>query len=168
MTRTSPPYRADHVGSLLRPPELLQARDDHADGRIDDEALRGIEDEAIEQVVQMQRDVGLQTVTDGEFRRASWHMDFIYQLGGIGKAQDDLKVQFRNAEGTIEFSPAALHVDAKINLDHTIFAEDFAYLQQVAYETQMPKLTIPSPSMVHYRGGAAAIDPSVYRDTAEF
>src|SRR4051812_24291770 len=166
--RDEPPFRADHVGSLLRPQRLLEAREDHAAGRIDDDELKATEDEAIEQVVQMQRDIGLQTATDGEFRRASWHMDFIYQLGGIGKAQDDLKVQFRNAEGTIEFTPAALHVDAKINLDHTIFAEDFAYLRQVAHEAQTPKLTIPSPSMVHYRGGAAAIDPSVYGDTDEF
>jgi 5-methyltetrahydropteroyltriglutamate--homocysteine methyltransferase len=117
----------------------------------------------------MQRDVGLRSATDGEFRRASWHMDFIYELGGISRAQDDLKVQFRNPEGTIEFTPAALHVDSKIELDHTIFGDDFDFLQQTADpSTQTPKLTIPSPSMVHYRGGAAAIDPSVYPDKDEF
>jgi 5-methyltetrahydropteroyltriglutamate--homocysteine methyltransferase len=167
-SRTEPPFRADHVGSLLRPPALLKAREDHGAGRIDDEELKAAEDSAIAQAVQMQRDVGLQTATDGEFRRASWHMDFIYELGGISHAQDNITVQFRNAEGTIEFTPAALHVDAKINLDHTIFAEDFAYLQRTVADSQTPKLTIPSPSMVHYRGGAAAIDPSVYRDTDEF
>src|SRR3954469_11402765 len=116
MKRSSPPYRADHVGSLLRPPELLQARDDHANGRIDDETLRGIEDEAIRDVVQMQKDVGLQSATDGEFRRASWHMDFIYELGGINKVQGDIKVEFRNAEGTIEFTPAAIHVGEQVTL----------------------------------------------------
>jgi 5-methyltetrahydropteroyltriglutamate--homocysteine methyltransferase len=166
--RDQPPFRADHVGSLLRPPELLQAREDHASQRIDDAELRAAEDEAIRDVVRMQRDVGLKTATDGEFRRASWHMDFIYSLGGISRAQNDLKIQFRNPEGTIEFAPAALHVDERISLEHTIFGEDFEFLQSVAAEDQTPKLTIPSPSMVHYRGGAAAIDPDVYPDTDEF
>src|SRR4051795_13445063 len=155
--RDQPPFRADHVGSLLKPPELLKAREEHAAGRIDDAGLRAAEDEAIRNVVAMQRDVGLRTATDGEFRRASWHMDFIYSLGGISHAQDNITVQFRNPEGTLEFTPAALHVDEKISLDHTIFGEDFDYLQSVAADGQTPKLTIPSPSMVHYRGGAAAM-----------
>jgi 5-methyltetrahydropteroyltriglutamate--homocysteine methyltransferase len=165
--RDKPPYRADHVGSLLRPRKLLDAREQHAAGQIDDTELRGIEDEAIRDVVKMQEDVGLQSATDGEFRRASWHMDFIYQLGGISKAHDNLKVEFRNPEGTIEFAPASLHVDDHIRLDEPIFAEDFQFLQSVVTKNT-PKLTIPSPSMVHYRGGAAAIDPNVYSDTAEF
>jgi 5-methyltetrahydropteroyltriglutamate--homocysteine methyltransferase len=166
--RDQPPFRADHVGSLLRPPELLAAREDRANGRIGDAELRAAEDEAIRDVARMQLDVGLRTVTDGEFRRASWHMDFIYSLGGISRAKDDLKVQFRNPEGTIEFTPAALHVDEKINLERTIFGDDFRFLQEAAGDGQTPKLTIPSPSMVHYRGGAAAIDPAVYPDQDEF
>jgi 5-methyltetrahydropteroyltriglutamate--homocysteine methyltransferase len=166
--RTSPPFRADHVGSLLRPPDLLRARDDHADGRIDAEALRAIEDEAVRDVVRMQREVGLRTVTDGEFRRASWHMDFIYQLDGISKAPGHLTVKFHNAEGDIEFTPAALHIDGKLGVSKTIFGDDFAFLQEVAADDQTPKLTIPSPSMVHYRGGRAAIDESVYPDLDGF
>src|SRR5205807_5471390 len=83
--RTEPPFRADHVGSLLRPRHLLQAREDHAAGKIDAAELRALEDDAIRDVVKMQEDVGLQSATDGEFRRASWHMDFIYQLDGITK-----------------------------------------------------------------------------------
>jgi 5-methyltetrahydropteroyltriglutamate--homocysteine methyltransferase len=167
--RDRPPFRADHVGSLLRPAALLEAREEHAAGRIDDAELRAAEDSAVRDVVEMQRSAGLQTATDGEFRRASWHMDFIYSLGGISRAKDNLKVQFRNPEGTIEFTPAALHVDEKITLEETIFGEDFAFLQSVAdASSQTPKLTIPSPSMVHYRGGAAAIDPSVYPDKDEF
>ena len=166
--RDQPPFRADHVGSLLRPAALLKAREDHAAGRIDDGELRAAEDDAVRDVVAMQRDAGLRSATDGEFRRASWHMDFIYSLGGISRAKDDLKVQFRNPEGTIEFTPAALHVDEKIRLEETIFGEDFSFLQSVASEAQTPKLTIPSPSMVHYRGGAAAIDPSVYPDKDDF
>jgi 5-methyltetrahydropteroyltriglutamate--homocysteine methyltransferase len=167
MKRTSPPYRADHVGSLLRPPDLLRARDDFADGRIDAEALRAIEDEAIRDVVRMQREVGLQTATDGEFRRASWHMDFIYQLDGVSKAPGNLTVQFRNEQGTIEFTPAALRIDARLGVSRTIFGDDFSFLQSVV-EDQTPKLTIPSPSMVHYRGGRAAIDETVYPDLDEF
>ena len=84
--RTTPPFRADHVGSLLRPPVLLAARDDFAAGRIDAAGLREIEDQAITDAVAMQAGVGLQSATDGEFPRATWHMDFIYQIGGISKA----------------------------------------------------------------------------------
>ena len=105
--RETPPFRADHVGSLLRPPELLRAREAHAAGRIDDATLRAAEDEAVRDVVALQRDVGLRTATDGEFRRASWHMDFIYSLDGVTKAPGDLKVQFHNEQGDIEFTPAA-------------------------------------------------------------
>src|SRR4051812_42755041 len=166
-SRTRPPYRADHVGSLLRPPQLLKAREDYKNGAIGDEELRGIEDDAIRDVVRKQEDVGLRSATDGEFRRASWHMDFIYQLGGISRAHDNLKVEFHNAEGTIEFTPAALHVDAPIALQEPIFAPDFEFLRScVARAT--PKLTIPSPSMVHYRGGRAAIDEDVYPDMDRF
>jgi 5-methyltetrahydropteroyltriglutamate--homocysteine methyltransferase len=165
--RTTPPFRADHVGSLLRPEGLLAAREDFAAGRLDASELRAVEDTAIDAAVEMQRDAGLQSATDGEFRRASWHMDFIYQLGGISKAPGNLAVKFRSAEGSIEFTPAALHVGSRIQLDHTIFADDFAYLQSVATEAT-PKLTIPSPNMVHYRGGPAAIDPDVYPDMEMF
>src|SRR5919108_5051945 len=145
MMRTTPPYRADHVGSLLRPPDLLRARDDFADGRIDAEALRAIEDEAIRDVVRMQQDVGLRTATDGEFRRASWHMDFIYQLDGVSKAPGHLTVKFHNEQGDIEFTPAAIHVDGKLGVSKAIFGEDFSFLQQTVTKN-VPKLTIPSPS----------------------
>ena len=166
--RTTPPFRADHVGSLLRPPQLMKAREDHAAGRIDDDELRGIEDEAIREVVRKQEEVGLQSATDGEFRRASWHMDFIYQLGGITTIKDDnIKVQFRNEQGTIEFSPAALHVTDRVALREPIFADAFRFLQQCV-TTATPKLTIPSPSMVHYRGGRAAVEESVYPDMDDF
>jgi 5-methyltetrahydropteroyltriglutamate--homocysteine methyltransferase len=167
--RDSPPFRADHVGSLLRPPELLRAREEHAAGRIDDAELRAAEDEAIRDVVALQRDAGLRTVTDGEFRRASWHMDFIYSLDGISKVLDEtLHVQFRNAEGTIEFAPPSLRVDAPVGVSETIFGEAFTFLRSCAGAGQTPKLTIPSPSMVHYRGGRAAIDAAVYPELDAF
>jgi 5-methyltetrahydropteroyltriglutamate--homocysteine methyltransferase len=167
--RTTPPFRADHVGSLLRPPELMRAREEHAAGRLDDEALRAVEDEAIRDVVKMQRDVGLQSATDGEFRRATWHMDFIYQLGGIEKLPPgDITVQFHNANGDIEFKPAAIHVGEKVHLANTIFEPDFTFLRDTVADGQTAKLTVPSPSMVHYRGGAAAIDREVYPDVEAF
>ena len=165
--RTTPPFRADHVGSLLRPAELLAARDDFAAGRIGPDHLRAVEDAAIAEAVAMQSDVGLQSATDGEFRRASWHMDFIYQLGGISKAPGNLAVHFRNADGEIECTPAALHIGSKIHLSRTIFDDDFRYLQS-AVSGATPKLTIPSPNMVHYRGGPASIDPAVYPEMDEF
>ncbi|MBM7804905.1 5-methyltetrahydropteroyltriglutamate--homocysteine methyltransferase [Geodermatophilus bullaregiensis] len=166
---SGPPFRADHVGSLLRPPALLEARDRHAAGEIDDAELRGIEDAAIADVVRLQGDVGLRTATDGEFRRASWHMDFIYAIDGISKVTgQDIVVHFRNADGTIDFTPAGLHVDGPLSIGEPIFGPDLAYLQSVVGEGQTAKLTIPSPSMVHYRGGAAAIDPAVYPDEDAF
>jgi 5-methyltetrahydropteroyltriglutamate--homocysteine methyltransferase len=165
--RTRPPFRADHVGSLLRPAGLLAEREAFAAGRIPAEQLRSAEDQAIAGVVKMQEEVGLQAATDGEFRRASWHMDFIYQLGGISKAPGNLAVKFHNPSGDIEFTPAAIVVDSKVRLDHTIFGDDFRYLQSVV-TSAVPKLTIPSPNMVHYRGGAAMINPGVYPDIEEF
>ena len=165
--RATPPFRADHVGSLLRPPELLRAREEFAAGRISAEELRRVEDDAIRSIVAMQEDVGLQAATDGEFRRASWHMDFIYRLDGISKAPGEITVQFHNEQGEIEFTPAAIHVDGKLGVSETIFGDDFAFLQQTATRA-VPKLTIPSPSMVHYRGGRASIDESVYPGLDEF
>lgn len=159
--RSTPPFRADHVGSLLRPRHLLQAREDLAAGRIDAAELRALEDDAIREAVKMQEDVGLRSATDGEFRRASWHMDFIYQLDGITKEAGHIAVRFFNERGGLEFTPAALHVDGRLGVSKTIFGDDFTFLQETV-TTSVPKLTIPSPSMVHYRGGKAAIDPRVY------
>ncbi len=166
--RTTPPFRADHVGSLLRPPELLAARERFAAGQIDAARLRAAEDAALAGAVALQAPAGLQSAPDGEFRRASWHMDFIYSLGGIGKAPGNLAVRFHNASGDIEFTPAALRIGSRITLDHTIFGDDFRYLQSVVSGPVTPKLTIPSPNMVHYRGGPASIDPDVYPDLEEF
>jgi 5-methyltetrahydropteroyltriglutamate--homocysteine methyltransferase len=165
--RQKPPFRADHVGSLLRPQRLLQAREDHAAGRIDADELRGIEDEAIREVVRRQEEVGLRSATDGEFRRASWHMDFIYQLDGITHEAGHLSVKFFNEEGEIQFTPAALHVEGRLGVSTTIFGDAFRFLQD-AVTRNVPKLTIPSPSMVHYRGGRASIDESVYPDLDSF
>ena len=165
--RTSPPFRADHVGSLLRPQRLLMARDDFAAGRISAADLRAVEDEVIPAAIQMQEEVGLQSATDGEFRRASWHMDFIYALGGVSKAPGHLAVKFRNAAGEIEFTPASIQIDGKLRIEDTIFADAFVFLRDHVH-TAVPKLTIPSPNMVHYRGGPASVDSAVYPDLEGF
>jgi 5-methyltetrahydropteroyltriglutamate--homocysteine methyltransferase len=167
MPRDKPPFRADHVGSLLRPERLLKARDDHAAGSIDDAELRAIEDDTIRDVIRMQEGVGLQSATDGEFRRASWHMDFIYSFDGISKTEDDMHVEFRNEEGTIDFHPAALRIDGKLGVSETIFGKDFEFVKENANGVT-PKQTIPSPSMVHYRGGAAMVDKDVYPEMGQF
>ena len=98
-----PPFRADHVGSLLRPKQVLQAREEFAKGEISAEQLAQVEDEAIRDIIRMQGEVGLKSATDGELRRQSWHMDFIYQLGGITKVQDDtIRVAFHNKDKNYE------------------------------------------------------------------
>jgi 5-methyltetrahydropteroyltriglutamate--homocysteine methyltransferase len=166
-TRTTPPFRADHVGSLLRPKELLAARDDFANGRVDAEALRAAEDAAIADAVRLQEEVGLRSATDGEFRRTSWHMDFVYSLGGITEDEEHMHVTFHNPKGDIEFSPAMAHVYEKISLPKTIFGDHFTYLKSQV-TSAVPKLTIPSPSMVHYRSGRPYIDKTVYPEMDAF
>ena len=165
--RTEPPFRAEHVGSLLRPRDLVQARHDFAAGRIDADRLRAAEDDAVREVVALQEDLGFRAATDGEFRRNSWHMDFIYQLGGVIRTDEELVVQFRNDEGIGQFIAAGLAVRKPLHLDEPIFADDFRFLAG-AVRTAMPKMTIPSPSMVLLRSGTAAVDRSVYPDLDAF
>lgn len=167
--RDTPPFRADHVGSLLRPPELAHARARFKAGTLEPEALREAEDEAILGAIELQHAAGLRSVTDGEFRRTSWHMDFIYALDGVEQiAGESLHVQFRNEQGEYDYAPPAMRVSGRIGLPGTIFAAAFQFLRDNASADQTPKLTIPSPSMVHYRGGNSSIDDSVYPDIDEF
>jgi 5-methyltetrahydropteroyltriglutamate--homocysteine methyltransferase len=166
MTRTKPPFRADHVGSLLRPHALLEAREKHQRGELTVGRLRQAEDQAIGEVVRMQEETGLRGITDGEFRRAAWHLDFLYQVGGVTKSGQELRIHFRNERGELQFATAALRIAQKLHFDHCIFGDDFRFLRSITHAT--PKLTIPSPSMMHYRGGRAAIDPAIYPDLEEF
>jgi 5-methyltetrahydropteroyltriglutamate--homocysteine methyltransferase len=169
MTRNTPPYRADHVGSLLRPKELLEARERFAASAISAEELRAIEDRAIRDVVAAQERVGLRTATDGEFRRTYWHMDFILQLGGISVDTEHppRTVEFRTENSTVTWETRPPVVNGKLRLDHTIFGEDFGAVKEMV-TTATPKQTIPSPSMVHYRAGQSVVDPKVYPDIEEF
>lgn len=163
----TPPFRADHVGSLLRPKELLTAREEAKAGRLGGADLKSVEDEAIRRVARMQEELGLKGITDGEFRRGSWHMDFLYQFGGVTKIKDPVHIQFHNDEGDIEFQPAALRVTGKVKLEKTIFGDEFTFLKSVV-KTGVPKLTIPSPSMMTYRGGYTVVDRVVYPDLQGF
>jgi 5-methyltetrahydropteroyltriglutamate--homocysteine methyltransferase len=130
--------------------------------------LRRVEDGAIGDAVRMQQEAGLQGVTDGEFRRGSWHMDFLHRIGGVTRTDQSLRLQFRNESETVEAALGAFRIGGKLALGETIFGDDFAFLKSVAPAGTTPKLTIPSPSMLHYRGGRAAIDAAVYPDIEEF
>ena len=164
-----PPFRAYLVGSLRRPAEGAAARARFKAGQIDAGDLRASEDEAILGAIALQREAGLQTVTDGEFRRTSWHMDFIYSLGGIEQAEgESIHVHFRDDEGEYDYSPPAMRVAGKVTLPETIFGSAFEFLRDNALAGQTPKLTIPSPNMVHYRGGNSSIDESVYPSLSDF
>ena len=158
--RTAPPFRADHVGSFLRPKELLEARDRHfKQGAITRAELRQAEDGAIRDVVRLQEDWGLQGVTDGEFRRTYFHIDFLEQLEGVEVRQGAMG-RFHGAKGDVDFAPPVMHVTKRIQHAGPIQLEDFQFLKSVTRRT--PKVTIPSPTMLHFRGGRGAISKEAY------
>jgi methionine synthase II (cobalamin-independent) len=165
--RTTPPFRADHVGSLLRPPELSAAREQFAAGAIDTDDLEAVEDQAIRDVIAMQADAGLQSATDGEFRRRSWHMDFITRLDGVtaGPAVDD--GFWRNESGAVGAVSPSIAFGGRVALAEPIFAEHFAFLRDNVGDDTTAKLTIPSPNMVHFRAAPTAIDDSHYASEDE-
>jgi methionine synthase II (cobalamin-independent) len=163
--RTKPPFRADHVGSFLRPPELLAARDRFQKREISKAELRTVEDRAIAEVVRMQEDVGLQGVTDGEFRRTYFHIDFLEQLEGI-ETRGGLTAHFHGKKGDVDFAPPVLHVTGKVRHLRPIQVADFNFLRSVTKRT--PKVTIPSPTMLHFRGGREAISREAYPDLEAF
>ncbi|HLH69173.1 MAG TPA: 5-methyltetrahydropteroyltriglutamate--homocysteine S-methyltransferase [Candidatus Dormibacteraeota bacterium] len=164
---SSPPFRADHVGSLLRPPELLAARAEFEAGRIPIEALREVEDRAIREAVRRQEEIGLRSVTDGEFRRASWYLDFIFRLGGIERGEGVIMVPAQKGEEVVEYPAPEIRVTGRIELGDTIFADDFGFLRSVV-TSATPKLSIPSPSMVTLRGTAQeAVARGVYEDVEQ-
>src|SRR5215471_6547326 len=163
--RTSPPFRADHVGSFLRPPELLAARERCQKGEISKAELRSAEDRAIRDIVRFQEDLGLQGVTDGEFRRTYFHIDFLEQLEGV-ETRGGISVGFHSAAGEVNFAPPVMHVTAKLRHTHPIQVADFQFLRSAT--KRVPKVTIPSPTMLHFRGGRAAISREAYPDLEAF
>ena len=171
--RTTPPFRADHVGSFLRPKELLDAREAFfVKKTINAEQLRVVEDKAITDIVKFQQDVGLQSITDGEFRRTYFHIDFLEQLGGV---KTDIPVTVKRADGTEELAPPVIRVIDKVRHVKDIQRADFEYLKSQIAAGMTPKVTIPSPTMLHFRGGRAGIsreaypelDPAFYDDVAK-
>ncbi len=172
--RTTPPFRADHVGSFLRPKFLLDAREQKAKGQITAEQLRAVEDKAITEIVKFQEDVGLQSITDGEFRRTYFHIDFLEELGGV---VTDIPMSVLKPDGTKELAPPVMRVVDKVRHVKDIQRADFEYLQSqiTPGKGRVAKVTIPSPTMLHFRGGRAGIskqhypelDPTFYQDVAD-
>jgi 5-methyltetrahydropteroyltriglutamate--homocysteine methyltransferase len=163
--RTRPPFRADHVGSFLRPQSLLDARERARKGEILKSELRAVEDAAIRDIVHFQEDVGLQGITDGEFRRTYFHIDFLEQLAGI-ETKGGIAVSFHTAQGTVDFAPPVMKVTGKVRHVKSIQKDDFEFLKSVTH--RVPKVTIPSPTMLHFRGGREAISRDAYPDLEEF
>ncbi|WP_188054147.1 5-methyltetrahydropteroyltriglutamate--homocysteine S-methyltransferase [Sphingosinithalassobacter sp. CS137] len=163
---TTAPFRADHVGSFLRPKALLDAREAFRADSIDAGALRAVEDDAIRGVVKFQEELGLQGITDGEFRRTYFHTDFLLQLDGVEEA-GGTQVKFHQHGGTeLEYAPPVMKIAGKIAHVRDIQRADFEFLASCT--TRTPKVTIPSPTMLHFRGGREAIDATAYPDLDEF
>jgi methionine synthase II (cobalamin-independent) len=161
----TPPFKADQVGSLLRPATLLEARAQRKRGAISTAALRAIEDQAIREVVAMQERIGLQSVTDGEFRRGLWHMDFVCDFANVEQAPG-IPIKFHSEDGEIEWAPPGVRITGPLSRPHPIFVDDFRFLKSIT--TATPKITIPSPSVLHFRGGRKAIDTTAYPDMDGF
>ena len=166
------PARYDHVGSFLRPQYLLEAREKKARGEITPAQLREVEDKAIAEIVKFQESIGLRSITDGEFRRTYFHIDFLEQLGGV---KTDIPVTIRKPDGSEELAPPVIRVVDKVRHARDIQKADFDYLKSQVSAGHTPKVTIPSPTMLHFRGGRAGIskqaypelDPSFYDDVAQ-
>ncbi|MGH7863793.1 MAG: 5-methyltetrahydropteroyltriglutamate--homocysteine S-methyltransferase, partial [Candidatus Binataceae bacterium] len=159
MTKTAP-FRADHVGSLLRPTELHDARTNAKAGEISAAELKAVEDRCIGEAVAHQEAAGLESITDGELRREYWHLDFLRQLDGV---------ELRKAVGLTFHAgdvPPMATVTSKVGCSRPIFTDHFAVLKSATRKTA--KLTIPAPGALHFRGGRNAISRAVYPDLAQF
>jgi 5-methyltetrahydropteroyltriglutamate--homocysteine methyltransferase len=158
--RTKPPFRADHVGSLIRPDALIKAREAAEKGEMPPAELTRIQHDAIRGVVRLQEEIGLKLVTDGEYNRHSWQRDFLLKIGNVKPMASKLTVRFHSAAGIRDHSPPSLQVAGKLSRPAGIFVDDFKFLKSVAKAE--PKITIPSPTVVHFRGGREAIDAKAY------
>jgi methionine synthase II (cobalamin-independent) len=163
------PFRANHVGSLLRPRDLRQAREQRQKGDIAAAQLRDVEDRCIREAVKMQEDIGMQGVTDGEFRRNLWHADFLSQFDGIKVVEGlipESARHFQNPDADVQRSPTQFVVAGKLRHSHGIETDNFKFLASVTKQT--PKQCIPSPSLVHFRTGRAGVDNTAYPDMEGF
>ena len=161
------PFRADHVGSLIRPDRLLEARAKRKSGEITQDALSKLEDELIREVIGLQEAAGLKVVTDGEFRRQTWHVDFLTGFDNVSEAAGKLEVYFKQADGTVtNTKPNGMYVSGKLKRSKSIQGSDFEFIKAATKVT--PKVCIPSPSLMHFRGGREAIDAKAYPNMADF
>src|SRR2546426_4050924 len=158
MKRTKPPFRADHVGSFLRPAALKEARAKHENGAIGAAELNAVEDRAIENVIKKQEDVGLELATDGEFRRSWWHFDFFGMLEGVEIYELGHGIQFQG----VQTKPKSIRVVGKIGFSNHPMLEHFKFLK--AHTRVTPKMTIPSPSVMHFRLEPRAVSKDAYPD----
>ncbi|KLE34101.1 5-methyltetrahydropteroyltriglutamate--homocysteine S-methyltransferase [Aurantiacibacter luteus] len=160
------PSRADHVGSFLRPRSVIEARERFAAGDIDAAALRQIEDEAIAELARWEESLGLKAITDGEYRRKFFHTDFLLQLSGVEET-GGIKKAFKNDKGVdVEFAPPKMIITGKVAHEKPIQRADFEALKKVV--TQTPKVSIPSPTMLHFRAGREGIPEDAYPDMQGF
>ncbi len=165
--RTRPPFRADHVGSFNRPKELLKARDDLKAGRITAEQLRAVEDKAVRDIVKLQEDVGLQVVTDGEFRREYWYLDFMFAISGTARGDQKMKLPFRNASGPVQIEVPPFLVNDRLQYQDCIFGDHFSFLKSVATKA-VPKITLPSPNMLQPRTPRSNISDKAYPNLDDY
>jgi 5-methyltetrahydropteroyltriglutamate--homocysteine methyltransferase len=163
---TKPPFRAEHVGSLIRPDALITARQAAEKAEIAPAELARIQRDAIADVVRLQEDIGLRLVTDGEYNRTFWQRDFLLKFSNVREAAAKLIVRFHSPSGTRDRAPATLEVVGKLSRPNRIFVDDFKFLQSIAHA--VPKITIPSPTTMHFRGGRQAVDAKAYPDMDEF
>jgi 5-methyltetrahydropteroyltriglutamate--homocysteine methyltransferase len=162
MQRTKPPFRADHVGSLLRPAALKEAREKHAKGEIDAAALKAVEDREIERVIKKQEEVGLKAITDGEFRRSWWHLDFLWGLDGAERYVMEQGIAFQGMQTRAE----GARIVGKVGFSNHPMLEHFKFVK--AHTRRTPKITIPAPSALYGRTGRAAVSEKAYPSLDRF
>lgn len=162
MQRTIPPFRADHVGSILRTAPLKEARARHEAGEISDANLKAVEDSEIRKIIAKQEEVGLLLATDGEFRRSWWHFDFLAMLDGVELVAGEKSIQFHG----IQTKARSLNITGKVDYATHPMIEHFTFLKENTRVT--PKMTIPSPSVLHFRMGRNAISKDIYPDLDAF
>ena len=164
--RVVPPFRADQVGSLIRPRNLIEAQQAFAKGEMPRSAMKEIERREIANVVRMQEEIGLKSVTDGEFNRQGWQRDFLLSFDNVKLIESRVAVKFHSDAGTTTHAPPSMAVVGKLGRPREIFVDDYRYLHSIANAT--PKVTIPSPTVLHFRGGREVIDRNAYPELEEF
>jgi 5-methyltetrahydropteroyltriglutamate--homocysteine methyltransferase len=168
MAGSRPPFKADVVGSLLRPAAIHAARAKRSAGEISAEALRQGEAACVQDAVALQREVGLRVCTDGDYHRRHWFLDFMERIDGI-EIRGSMPARFHNEAGDVEWTPPRIEVAGKLGRTRALAVDDFAALRPIAERYGLtPKQTIPSPSIAHFRGGRAAVSTAAYPDMAEF